>query len=238
MASRVESTRIVGEAIARAARPPGLWLQASTATIYSHRLDAPNDERTGMIGGSEPDVPPTWRFSTDVARAWERALDEAPTPGTRKVAMRSAMIMSPDRGGIFDTLLTLVRFGLGGTAAGGRQFVSWIHDDDFVRSVRWLIQHAGLDGAVNIASPNPLPYADFMRALRRAWGSPVGLPATRWMLGVGALVMGTETELVLKSRRVVPGRLLESGFAFRHPSWAEAARDLCERWKAAGKGPA
>lgn len=227
--SRVLSTRAVGEAIAACDRPPRVWLQASTATIYAHRFDAPNDEATGIVGGSEPGAPDTWRFSIDVATAWERALDEAATPRTRKVAMRSAMIMSPDRGGIFDTLLNLVRLGLGGTAGSGRQYVSWIHEDDFVRSVHWLIERDDIDGAVNLASPNPLPYRDFMRALRKAWGMPVGLPAAEWMLAIGARVMGTETELVLKSRRVVPGLLLREGFAFRFPEWPDAAADLCER---------
>ena len=228
--SRVVSVRTVGQAIAQASRPPAVWLQASTATIYAHRYDAPNDERTGIIGGNEPDAPAAWRFSIEVATAWERALDEAPAGGTRKVKLRSAMIMSPDRGGIFDTLLTLVRFGLGGSAGDGRQYVSWIHDLDFIRAVYWLIERQDIDGAVNLSSPNPLPYKDFMATLRRAWGTRIGLPATRWMLAVGAFLMRTETELVLKSRRVVPGRLLEEGFSFEYPCWKEAAENLVERW--------
>jgi uncharacterized protein (TIGR01777 family) len=174
--SRVGSTRVLGEAVARAVHPPRVWLQASTATIYAHRYDAPNDEATGILGGAEPDVPETWRFSIDVARAWERALDEAPAPRTRKVKMRAAMVMSPDHGGVFDTILGLVRRGLGGSAGDGRQYVSWIHHVDFVRSVRWLIERGDVDGAVNLAAPNPLPYADFMRALREAWGTPSGSP--------------------------------------------------------------
>jgi uncharacterized protein (TIGR01777 family) len=226
--SRVRSTRAVGEAIARAARPPRVWLQASTATIYAHRYDAPNDEAAGVLGGAEPDAPDTWRFSIEVAKAWERAVDESPPASTRRVMMRTAMVMSPSRGGVFDVLLGLVRRGLGGRSGDGRQFVSWIHDQDFVAAVRWLIEHE-LAGQVNLAAPNPLPNADFMRDLRQAWGMPVGLPAARWMLEVGAFFLRTETELVLKSRRVVPGRLLESGFAFRFPIWPEAARDLCRR---------
>ena len=231
--SRVESTRAVGEAIARAARPPSAWLQMSTATIYAHRFDAPNDEATGILGGEEPGAPETWRFSIAVARAWERALDEARTPDTRKVALRSAMVMSPDRGGIFDTLLGLVRRGLGGRSGSGRQYVSWIHDGDFTAAVRWLIERGDVAGPVNLASPRPLPNDDFMRALREAWGTKIGLPAAEWMLEIGAIAMRTETELILKSRRVVPGRLLERGFTFRHPSWPEAARDLVARWRAA-----
>jgi NAD dependent epimerase/dehydratase family enzyme len=154
------------------------------------------------------------------------------TPRTRKVLLRAAMVMSPDPGGIFDTLLRLVRFGLGGAAAGGRQYVSWIHDADFVRAIMWLIEHPELDGPVNLAAPNPLPYATFMRAIRDAWRMPIGLPATRWMLTLGAWAMRTETELVLKSRRVVPGRLLDSGFAFEFSEWPAAAHALCDAWRA------
>ncbi|HEV7587495.1 MAG TPA: TIGR01777 family oxidoreductase [Longimicrobium sp.] len=236
MASRVDSTRVVGEAIARAERPPRVWLQASTATLYAHRFDAPNDEAAGVIGGAEPDAPASWRFSIEVATAWERALDEAATPRTRKVKLRSAVIMSPDRGGIFDTLLGLVRRGLGGSAAGGRQYVSWIHEADFVRAIHWLIEHDDVDGAVNLSAPEPLPNAEFMRILREAWGTRVGLPAAKWMLAVGARLMRTETELVLKSRRVVPGRLLDAGFTFEYPAWREAARELVVRWRAARHG--
>jgi uncharacterized protein (TIGR01777 family) len=230
-ASRVNSTRAVGRAIAAAARPPRVWLQASTATIYAHRYDAPNDEATGIVGGDEPDAPDTWRFSIDVAKAWERAADEFDLPRTRKVLLRSAMTMSPDRGGVFNTLLTLVRWGLGGTNGDGRQFVSWIHEADFIRAVYWLIEHPDLSGLVNVASPNPVPNAEFMRTLRQAWGSRFGLPASRWMLKIGAFVLRTETELILKSRRVVPGRLLKSGFEFQFPNWNDAAADLCRRWR-------
>lgn len=233
MDSRLDSTRIIGRAIAQAARPPAIWLQASTATIYAHRFDAPNDEATGILGGNEPDAPDTWRFSIEVATAWERACDEAVTPGTRKVLMRSAMVMSPDRGGIFDTLYRLVRRGLGGPAASGRQYVSWVHDRDFIAAVRFLIARNDLAGPVNIASPNPIPYAEFMRILRRAAGVPIGLPATRWMLEIGAFLMRTDTELLLKSRRVVPGRLLAAGFGFAFPDWPTAAADLCRRRRTA-----
>lgn len=231
MDSRVLSTQAVGAAVRRAARPPWVWLQASTATVYAHRYDAPNDEHTGRLGGSELNVPGSWRFSIDVAQAWEQAALAAADPRTRLVLMRSAITFSPDRGGAFDTLLRLVRFGLGGRAGDGRQFVSWLHDQDFVAAVQWLIDHDELAGPVIVASPHPLPNAAFMRGLRQAWGARVGLPATRWMLELGARVLQTETELVLKSRRVEPARLLESGFAFQYPTWPEAARDLCERWR-------
>ena len=226
--SRVDSTRAVGQAIARAGRPPGVWLQASTATIYSHRFDAVNDEATGELGGHEPNTPETWRFSIDVARAWEAAAEEAPTPRTRKVLMRAAMVMSPEPGGTFDLLWRLVRLGLGGPAAGGHQFVSWIHGADFVRAVTWLMT-SPLEGAVNVAAPEPLPYGDFIARLREVAGVPAGLPATRWMLELGAIVMRTETELILKSRRVIPRRLLDAGFRFDFPSWDAACLDLVHR---------
>ena len=231
MDSRVNSTRVVGEAISKATNPPKVWLQASTATIYAHRFDAPNDDVTGIIGGHEADSPDTWNFSIDVATSWERVTNEAHTPHTRKVLMRSAMIMSPDRDGIFDTLLRLVRFGLGGTAASGRQYISWIHDLDFIRSVYWLIEHDELSGPINLSSPNPLPNREFMRILRETIGMPIGLPAFEWQLAIGAFLMRSETELILKSRRVVPKRLTDSGFEFKFPEWKPAAVDLCERWK-------
>ena len=123
-------------------------------------------------------------------------------------------------------LLGLVRCGLGGTAGDGRQFVSWVHHEDFVRAVQWLIGRDDVEGPVNVVAPEPLPNADFMRALREAWGVPVGVPARGWMLDLGAALMRTETELVLKSRRVVPARLLDAGFDFRYTRWADAARDL------------
>lgn len=230
--SRVHSTRAVGEAIARAKNPPRVWLQMSTATIYAHRFDKPNDEDTGILGGDEPNVPETWRFSIDVARAWERALDEAATPDTRRVALRAAMVMSPDKGGVFDTLLGLTRRGLGGRSGNGRQYVSWIHDADFVAAVRWLIAHDDICGPVNLCAPNPIPNEAFMAFLRAAWGIKVGLPAVEWMLEIGARVLHTETELILKSRRVAPGRLLQSGFAFAFPTWPQASRDLIGRWRA------
>ena len=231
--SRVASTRIVGEAIAAARRPPRTWLQASTATIYAHRYDRANDEHSGLIGGAEDDAPDTWRFSIDVARAWERTFAEATTPATRKVGLRSAMTLSPDRGGVFDTLLTLARRGLGGAAGDGRQFISWIHEADFVAAIGWLIDHHDIEGPVNLASPNPLPNAEFMRVLREAAGVRFGLPARAWMLAIGALFMCTETELILKSRRVAPARLLEHEFTFRFPLWRDAAKDLYRRWRRA-----
>jgi uncharacterized protein len=229
MQSRVRSAHVVGEAIAAAARPPRAWLQMSTATIYAHRFDAANDEATGIIGGWEAGVPAYWAYSVDIATAWERELEAALTPNTRKVALRSAIVMSADRGGAFAVLSRLVRLGLGGPIDGGAQYVSWIHEHDFATTVQFLIDREDLAGAVNLAAPVPLPQREFMRELRAAWGSRAGLPATKWMAELGALAISSDTELLLKSRRVTPGSLLAAGFNFRYKQWAEAARDLVQR---------
>ena len=143
------------------------------------------------------------------------------------------MTLSPDSGGVFDALLGLARHGFGGSAGHGRQFMSWIHYEDFIAAVRWLIDRKDIEGVVNVAAPNPLPNAEFMRVLREACGVRFGLPANKWMLEIGAVFMRTETELILKSRRVVPGRLLEHGFRFKYPEWQGAARHLCHQWKVA-----
>jgi len=227
--SRVRSTVLLNQVIASLKQPPKLWINASTATIYRHALDRPMDEAHGELGGSEPGAPDTWNFSIRVAKAWEEAFFSAPTPRTRQVAMRSAITFSPDRGGAFDVLLGLVRYGLGGKQGSGNQFVSWVHDADFARAIDLLIAREEFTGVVNIASPNPLPNRDFMRELRQAWGARIALPAPAWMIEIGALLMRTESELVLKSRRVVPGRLLSAGFQFLFPEWPAAARDLVAR---------
>ncbi|MEV6758588.1 TIGR01777 family oxidoreductase [Streptomyces sp. NPDC051214] len=229
MDSRVRSAEVVGAAIAASAKPPALWLQMSTATIYAHRHDAPHDEATGVIGGTETGVPDYWEYSVRIAKNWERAQQDADTPHTRKVALRAAMVMSPDRGGVFDVLLRMTRLGLGGPVAGGAQYLSWIHDEDFVRAVEFLIARDDITGPVNLSAPGPLPHRAFMRALRAAAGVRVGLPATKWMAEIGAFVIRTDTELLLKSRRVIPGRLLEEGFVFEHAAWPDAATDLLRR---------
>lgn len=228
--SRVESTEAVGAAIAQATRPPAVWLQASTATIYAHTSGPANDEE-GEIGGMESDVPAYWAFSIDIARAWERALADASTPDTRRVALRTAILMGAERGGAFDLLARLTRVGLGGPLGGGQQYMSWIHEDDFVEALRFLIEHDDLDGPVNLAAPAPLPQREFMNELRRAMGVRIGLPASRLMVEIGAVALRTDPELIMKSRRVVPGRLPEAGFIFKYPSWPEAAPELVSRWK-------
>jgi uncharacterized protein (TIGR01777 family) len=233
--SRVRSTRLLNEVIGALPHPPRVWLNAATATIYRHARDRGMDEATGELGGSEPGAPDTWNFSIDVAKAWEAAFFATATPRTRKIALRSAMTMSPDRGGVFDVFLALVRRGFGGPLGPGTQFVSWIHDADFAGAVEFLVAREDFCGVVNLASPNPLPNRDFMRALRDAWGARFGLPTPTWALETGAALIRTESELVLKSRRVVPGRLLAAGFDFRFPWWPAAARDLVARWRDEGR---
>jgi uncharacterized protein len=233
--SRTATTCLLGQVLGQLARPPRLWMNASTATIYRHAFDRPMDEATGEIGGKERGIPSTWKFSIEVATGWEQSFFSANAPNTRRIALRSAMTMSPDPGGVFCQLLRLVRFGFGGTAGSGLQFVSWIHDRDFLRSIDYLIAHEELDGPINLAAPNPLPNREFMQALRQAAGAAAGLPSPRFMLELGAWFLRTETELILKSRRVIPGRLLQSGFNFQFPDWASAAKDLVGRYRTRGR---
>ncbi len=230
--SRTNATRVVGAAIAAAKNPPRVWLNASTATIYAHAApgDPPRDEATGPLGGSEPGVPALWKRSVDIALAWERELFAAPTPRTRRVALRAAMVMGAARGGVFDAFATLCRLGMGRQGSGD-QFVSWIHEYDFVAAVNFLLTHNEIDGPVNLAAPGPLPNRDFIAAIHAALGSRLAIPAPAWLLELGAFFRRTETELLLKSRRVVPARLQAAGFRFRHPAWPEAACDLIDRWR-------
>jgi uncharacterized protein (TIGR01777 family) len=229
MDSRIDSTRVVGQAISAAKNPPAVWLQMSTATIYAHRFDASNDEITGIIAGHEPDAPARWLPSIEIAKAWEAETEAAETPKTRKVILRSAMVMSIDKGGVFDQLATVTKRGFGGAIAGGKQYMSWIHELDFCRALEFLIERDDMSGPVNLASPNPLPHKEFMRELRHTLGVPFGLPATAWMMDAVCRLIGSDSELLLKSRRVVPTRLLEAGFDFRFVDWEAACRDLAKR---------
>ena len=228
MSSRLDSTKVLGEAIRACANPPKVWIQSSTATIYSHRFDAPNDDETGILGDASDPMPPKWLASVDVAKAWEKAFAEADTPATRKVAIRSAIVMATTPGSAFTVLAGLARRGILGTQGNGKQFVSWIHETDFCQAIDWLIEHE-IVGPVNIASPNPLPQRDFAKVLRDALGVRMALPTPSWLLEIGAFFMGTETELILKSRRVVPSLLLSQGFKFEFPTWDSATADLVRR---------
>ncbi len=215
--SRIDSTKVISEAIAKAKNPPQLWLQMSTATIYAHSYEKPNDEETGIIGGHEPNVPSYWSFSIKIATQWEKTIFESNTPNTRKVALRSSIVMSPDKKGIFDTLLSLTKFGLGGPVDGGSQYISWIHEKDFVHAILFLISKKSISGVINICSPNPLPQKHFMSSLRAAWGISICFPLTKWMLEIGAFFLRTDSELLLKSRYVLPKRLIDNGFKFEFP---------------------
>ncbi len=230
MRSRVESTRVLGRAIALANNPPKLWLQAGTATIYAHRHDAPNDEATGLIGSTEPGVPALWKRSIDIALAWEAELNAAPTPRTRKVSLRSAMIMSPDKGGVFSAFATLCSLGMGAQGEG-TQFVSWIHEADFTAALDFIIRNENLSGAINLCAPQPLTNHAFIAALHTALGRRLSVRAPGWLLEIGAFIIRTETELLLKSRRVIPRRLLDAGLRFEFSDWPSAANDLVGRWR-------
>jgi uncharacterized protein (TIGR01777 family) len=223
--SRVNSTRILGEAIGRCAQPPQVWLNASTATIYKHTFGAAWDEAGDIAETPEAKD----GFSVEVAGAWEKALNEARTPRTRKVALRMAMVLGFGKNSVFPVLHRLTGFGLGGRMGSGRQFVSWIHETDYCRAVEWLLNRVDFHRPVNLAAPNPIPNREMMRTLRRVCGVPLGLPATNWMLEIGAFVLRTETELLIKSRRVIPGRLLKSGFEFKFRTIGDAFMDLTTR---------
>ncbi len=220
--SRVLSTRVLGEAIAGCAKPPPTWLNASTATIYKHSYDKTMDE-TGEIAA---DKDAKDEFSVEVAQAWEGALAAAATPGTRKIPLRLSMVFGPGPGTVFHVLRRLVRLGLGGSMGGGRQFVSWIHHEDFCRAVEWILEHSEMRGPVNVVAPGPLTNREMMSVFRKVCGRGVGLPAARWMLEIGAWIMRTETELMIKSRRVVPAKLLGAGFTFRFPTFQSALEDI------------
>jgi NAD dependent epimerase/dehydratase family enzyme len=254
--SRIGSTRMLGEVIARLVEPPRVWMNASGATAYKRIADAdgidlPQDETTAELGGQEAAVTPIsgknnlsaqtepttarWvqrrDFTSRVVLDWEAALFQSPTPQTRKVALRTAGVFSPTPGSVFAVLSRLVRAGLGGTAGNGRQFVSWIHEADYARALEFLIDHEELEGPVNIAAPGPLPNREFMEKLRDAWEVPNGLPAPALAIKVGAFFLRSAPELVLKSSRAVPGRLLDQGFEFQFPEWFEAAEDLVRQWR-------
>lgn len=219
--SRVESTRILGVAVNRCARPPAVWMNSGSATIYRHAEDCPMDEEAGEIGHG---------FSVEVCLAWEAEFKASQAlqngVGPRKVILRSAMVMGPGRDGVFEAFHGIVKRGLGGTLGDGRQKVSWIHMKDWFRAIEWIWAHENLEGAINLSAPHPLPNREFMAVLRKVSAQPIGLPASRWMLEVGALALRTETELLLKSRWVLPSRLLKSGFVFRYPDFETAAREI------------
>ncbi|HVU46374.1 MAG TPA: TIGR01777 family oxidoreductase [Terracidiphilus sp.] len=234
--SRIGPTRLLGHVIAGLADPPWVWLNASAASIYRHSVDRDMDEATGEIGGGEmisarQRVPEKWAWTVRLLQDWEAALFEMHTPRTRKIALRTSLVFSPTPGSVFAVLSNLVRFGLGGAQGNGRQYVAWMHEQDYARAVRFLIAHEEVDGPVNMTAPHPLPNREFMAALREAWEVPNGLPAPALLMKIGMFFLRTEPELVLKSRRVVPGKLLDAGFEFDFPEWPQAAEDLVRQWR-------
>lgn len=219
--SRVNATRVLGEAIARCAVPPQLWINLSSATVYRHAEDRPMDEATGELGTD---------FSPQVVLAWEKEFFKHPRAGVRQVAVRCAMVFS-NGGGAFPRFAALVRMGLGGHHGSGNQFVSWVHEADVARFFQWLVDTSKVDGIINLAAPNPLPEQDLMKALRQRLKPIVAFNIPEWMLGIGAFFLRTETELVLKSRRVVPARALALGYTFKHEDIHSALDDLLRAQK-------
>jgi uncharacterized protein (TIGR01777 family) len=219
--SRVRTTELLAQAISECAHPPRLWMNASTTDLYASSHDHEVGEYLYGMADNE----------FNFAKSWEAAVQSLPTPNTRKICFRLAPVMKPDSG-LFVFLLGLVRWGFGGEMGNGEQYVDWVHDFDFIRAIEFLLEHDQIHGAVNITSPCPIPNHQFMCNLRRAWcTSYFGLPAPAWLVRAATFALRVQPELVLKSRRVVPKRLLESGFAFHFPEWRGACENLVERWR-------
>ncbi|TCJ19018.1 TIGR01777 family protein [Flaviaesturariibacter flavus] len=214
--SRLEPTRAIGSAIRACSTAPKLWINLASATIYRHAEDRPQTESDGEYGSG---------FSVDVCRAWEAAFFEAETPATRKVALRTSFVLGRS-GGAFAKLRGLVLAGLGGHQGNGRQKVSWIHEQDFARIVEWLLEQPGADGAYNISTPKPVNNRELMRTIRKAYNIPFGISSPAWLLGIGARIIGTEPELILKSRWVLPARLEAEGFRFYYENLEPAINDI------------
>ncbi|KQM79105.1 NAD-dependent epimerase [Pedobacter sp. Leaf216] len=214
--SRLIPTRLLGKVISEMENPPKLWINITSATIYRHAEDRPQDELTGEIGEG---------FSIEVCKAWESSFFETNTPKTRKVALRMGIVIGLSDGA-FPRLLNLVKLGMGGKQGNGEQYVSWVHEQDAARSIEWLLQHKEIEGAVNCTAPEAVKNNVFMRSIRKAYGIGFGLPAPAWLLGIGAKIIGTETELILKSRWVKPGILLANGFGFKYANIDEAVAAL------------
>jgi len=220
VASRVESTRVLGEAVAACSLPPRVWLNSSTATIYDDtRGNQPaNTETQGQLGND---------FSVSVARAWEAAFAACPAPRTRKVALRTSIVLGND-GGAFPVMARLARLGLCTPQGGGQQWVSWLHIEDFCRAVEFIIGQSAAEGVINLCAPTPVTNADFNALLAKQLRPLLRLPQPTWLLELGAFFLRTETELILKSRKVYPERLLQLGFQFGYADCAAAIADLLQ----------
>lgn len=216
--SRTDSTTALGTAVIMAARAPKLWINAASATIYRHAQDRPMTEENGEIGSG---------FSVEVCKKWEETFWSIPTPETRKVVLRTALVLG-NEGGVFERLSDLTRWGLGGRQGSGKQMMSWIHEIDFCRIVLFLMQHQNLEGTFNAAAPTPLKNADFMAEVRNALKVRFGLPANRWMIEIGTFLLRTESELILKSRWVLQEKLSGAGFHFQFETLGDALRQLAD----------
>jgi uncharacterized protein (TIGR01777 family) len=214
--SRIETTNVLGVAILKCKKPPALWINSSTATIYRHAEDRPMTEDKGEIGSG---------FSVNVATNWEKTFFDFSLPYTRQVALRMAIVLGKG-GGVIKPLMNLVRFGLGGKQGKGNQMFSWIHIEDLFNAIIYLQQHKELAGVFNSSAPNPVKNKTLMQLFRKNMKVKLGLPSPAWMLKIGAVIINTETELILKSRWVVPERLLQSGFEFKYPSIDDALKDI------------
>lgn len=217
--SRTATTKILGEIISAANNPPKLWLNSSTATIYRHAEDRPMTESSGDIGTG---------FSVDVATLWEKTFFDFKLPQTRQVALRMAIVLGPD-GGVIHPFKNLVRFGLGGIQGNGRQYFSWIHIEDLFQIIQFLQSHDDISGVINCAAPHPITNKTFMETFRQIMHRKIGLPSPKWLLEIGAALIGTETELLLKSRWVLPERLENNGYAFKYPTISAALQDILQR---------
>lgn len=216
--SRTDAVKAIGEAINKCHRPPLLWINASSATIYRHAEDRPQDEYTGEYHND---------FSVQVCKRWEKAFYDQQTPKTRKVALRMAVTLGP--GGILIPYFNLLKFGLGGKQASGKQMFSWVHIEDTCRMIEWIRENKQLEGTYNCSAPNPVTNEEFMRIFRNVTGHRIGLPAYKWMLQIGAPLIGTELELILKSRWVIPSKILETGFQFKFPLLQDALADIISK---------
>jgi uncharacterized protein (TIGR01777 family) len=214
--SRTNATAILGAAIRTLQQAPSLWINAASATIYRHAEDRPMDEFNGEIADD---------FSVQVCKRWEATFHDAEVPHTRKALLRIAVTIG-HQGGVMEPYLNLIKFGLGGHQGSGKQRFSWVHIDDVCRMMAWLYEHPELDGAFNCSAPHPVSNKEFMRTLRKAGGHLFGLPAPAWMLRIGAQLIGTETELLLKSRWVLPTRALQAGFVFQYPKLQPAMENI------------
>jgi uncharacterized protein (TIGR01777 family) len=221
--SRLLTTAELGAAVQAVAHPPRIWFNASTATIYRHADDHPMTDETGELGAG---------FSVNVATAWEREFFAHPREGVRQVALRMAIVLGD--GSALTPLVRLTRLGFGGPQFGGktggaRQRFSWVHIEDVHRAIEFLSGSSDIGDTVNVSSPNPVENRELMATLRRVLGARIGIPLFSWMLEGGAFAIRTETELLLKSRWVVPTRLLAAGFEFEFPKLEGALRDILRK---------